>query len=177
MTSYPNWFWYPSTSAPPEWVEQIADVFHNSQENIDSVEIQGLKSDGVLAEITDGLEQIGFEIETGKNKKEKILRPVLFGENGIPRVTYEVDGVHDELGIVLEVEAGRGWMGNALYRDLIRTSLIVNAQYLVLGMMNEYRYGNNATNRSYDQAKDQLDAIYASGRLQLPFEGILLIGY
>ena len=75
------------------------------------------------------------------------------------------------------MEAGRGWMGNALYRDLIRTSLIVNAQYLVLGMMNEYRYGNNATNRSYDQAKDQLDAIYASGRLQLPFEGILLIGY
>jgi hypothetical protein len=36
-----------------------------------------------------------------------------------------VDGVHDELGILLEIEAGRGARGNAVYRDLVRTSLIV----------------------------------------------------
>ena len=180
MDSYPNWFWYPSTDTPPEWVSQIVDVFQHSQSAIDSNEIQGLKSDGVLGEVAEGLVELGFEVETGKQKKEKILRPVLFGGQGIPRVTYEVDGVHDELGIVLEIEAGRGWMGNAFYRDLIRTSLIVGAEYLVLAMMNEYRYkaGNKeTTNRSYDQARDQLDAIYASGRLQLPFKGILLIGY
>ena len=177
MTTYPNWFWYPSTSTPPKWAEEIINVFQNSQESIDSAEIQGLKSNGVLAEIADGLKQIGFEIEKGKSKQDLILRPVLFGENGVPRITYEVDGVNDELGIVLEVEAGRGWMGNALYRDLVRTSLIVNARYLVLGMINEYRYASNKVNHSYKEARDQLDAIYASGRLQLPFEGILLIGY
>jgi hypothetical protein len=26
-------------------------------------------------------------------------------------------------------------------------------------------------------SKDQLDALYASGRLRLPFEGVLLFGY
>jgi hypothetical protein len=31
--------------------------------------------------------------------------------------------------------------------------------------------------RSYDEAKDQIDAIYASQRLKLPFEGVLLFGY
>jgi len=30
---------------------------------------------------------------------------------------------------------------------------------------------------SYHEAHDQLDAIYASGRLRLPFEGVLLFGY
>jgi hypothetical protein len=48
--------------------------------------------------------------------------------------------VHDELGVVLEVEAGRGARGNAVYRDLIRTSLIVGVRYLALGVMLQYRH-------------------------------------
>lgn len=82
--------------------------------------------------------------------------------------------------VLLEVEAGRGARGNAVYRDLIRTSLIVDAQYLALGVMQEYRHksgGKNVVVHSYADAKDQLDAIYASQRLQLPFEGVLLFGY
>jgi hypothetical protein len=31
--------------------------------------------------------------------------------------------------------------------------------------------------RSYERAGDQIDAIYASERLRLPFNGILLVGY
>ena len=41
---------------------------------------------------------------------------------------------------MLEVEAGRGARGNAVYRDLIRTSLIVDVQFLALGVMTEYRH-------------------------------------
>ena len=71
-------------------------------------------------------------------------------------------------------------MGNAFYRDIVRTSLIVNARYLVIGMPRQYRYrtrGRETTDESYAHGRDQLDALFASGRLQLPFEGILLIGY
>ena len=77
---------------------------------------------------------------------------------------------------MLEVEAGRGAAGNADYRDLIRTSLIVDAEYLVLGMMLEYRTGRT-TMRSYESTRDQLDAIYASEQLRLPFKGVLVVGY
>jgi hypothetical protein len=31
--------------------------------------------------------------------------------------------------------------------------------------------------RSYENARNQLDAIYVSERLWLPFEGVVLIGY
>lgn len=46
--------------------------------------------------------------------------------------------------------------------------------------MAEYRHksgGKDIAVRSYHDAKDQVDAIYASQRLRLPFEGILLFGY
>ena len=105
---------------------------------------------------------------------------MLFGERGHERVAYEVDAVHDELGIVVEVEAGRGARGNAVYRDLVRSSLIVDVRYLALGVMSEYRHqtgGRPVSVASYREARDILDAVYASGQLGLPFEGVLLFGY
>ena len=67
-----------------------------------------------------------------------------------------------------------------MYRDLVRTSLIVDANFLALGVMLQYHHksgGKPVVVRSYNDAKDQLDAIYASQRLRLPFEGLLLFGY
>lgn len=88
--------------------------------------------------------------------------------------------MQDEERIVLEVGAGRGARGNAVYRDLIRTSLIVGVRYLALGVMTEYRHlsgGRQMAVRSYHDAREQLDAIYASGQLRLPFDGVLFFGY
>lgn len=90
--------------------------------------------------------------------------------------------VHDFADVVrtVEIEAGRGARGNAVYRDLVRASLIVDARFLVLGVMNEYRHqsaGKPIVVKSYRDARDQLDAVYASQRLRLPFEGVLLFGY
>ena len=120
-----------------------------------------------------GLETQGFQVENGP---DKISRPVLFKEQGAVEIDYRVDGFHPEYGAVLEVEAGRGAANNADYRDLVRTSLMVDSRFLVLAMMIEYRSGRQIT-RSYDNTRKRLDAIYASDRLKLPLEGILLIGY
>jgi hypothetical protein len=168
---------------PPEWVEPFCEIVAAARPQIDSASTDGLTSDLVLGHIAPGLISLGFELETGKSKSQKLTRPVLFGASGSVRVPYEVDGVHDELGIVLEVEAGRGARGNAVYRDLIRTSLIVDVRFLVLGVMRNYRHRSATSKsgvvsvRSYEDARNLLDAIYASGRLQLPFEGVLLFGY
>jgi hypothetical protein len=67
--------------------------------------------------------------------------------------------VHDELGILVEVEAGRGARGNAVYRDLVRSSLIVDQRFLVLGVMRSYRHqssGRPIIVSSYRDSKDQL---------------------
>lgn len=173
---YPSWKFFPSRSPAPEWVNTVAGAFSDAAPDIDSRVKHGVTSDQALAALRPALVAQGFEIEAGKTASGKIRRPVLFGENGRPRVAYEVDGFHPQLGIVLEVEAGRGAAGNADYRDLVRTSLIVDAEFLILAVMLEYRTGKT-TMKSYDRTRDQLDAIYASERLLLPFKGILLIGY
>jgi hypothetical protein len=46
--------------------------------------------------------------------------------------------------------------------------------------MRSYRHksgGREMDVASYAETKNQLDAVYASGRLRLPFEGLLLFGY
>lgn len=177
---YPNWIYYPTSDTPPDWVHAFLGVVAAGRDAIASVTVDGLTSDVVLAHLRPGLVGLGFEVEAGKLKTQRIRRPVLFGEGGKERVAYEIDAVHDENGIVVEVEAGRGARGNAVYRDLVRTSLIVGARFLALGLMQEYRHqsgGRAISVSSYQETKDQLDAIYASGRLVLPFEGVLVFGY
>jgi hypothetical protein len=174
--SYPMWKFYPSRSPAPSWVPQVIAAFAAAGPRIDSRSNRGVTSNKALAAVRPDLRTLGFEIEASKSKADKIWRPVLFGEVGHPRVAYEVDGFHPEHGVVLEVEAGRGAANNADYRDLIRASLMVDARYLVLAMMLKYTAGKT-TVRSYDQTRDRIDAIYASDRLKLPLEGILLVGY
>jgi hypothetical protein len=78
----------------------------------------------------------------------------------------------------MEMESGRGWMGNAVYRDIVRASLIADAKYLVIGIRQFYVYEKNDVSRNDSiSTRDLLNSIYASGRLRLPFEGVLVIGW
>lgn len=177
---YPSWQYYPISTAPPEWVHDFVAAVRTVKPLISSSAVENLNSDRVLSHLAPALEMLGYKVEAGKSSSQKIRRPVLFGENGHERVAYEVDAVHDGLGIVVEVEAGRGARGNAAYRDLIRASLIFGARFLILGVMLDYRHqsgGKTMHVKSFDETKGQLHAIYASGRLKLPFEGLLLFGY
>lgn len=179
--SYPAWSYFPSNTQPPTWVDEVAQVVDSRRQVISTEAAKtGLSSDAVLRELAPGLMALGFQVESGKARMGKIERPVLFGENGIPTVTYEVDGFHETHGIVLEVEAGRGARGNAEYRDLLRTSLILDANFLILMLPIAYRFnanGREGTEFAYRKTRDLLSAIYASQRLRFPFQGIVLVGY
>lgn len=171
---------FPRTSPPPDFVADVVSVFsrHNSEIGTDRAE-KGLTSDGVLARVRPDLLALGFEVERGKRKDEKIERPVFFGENGVPTVRYEIDAYHPEWRCGLEIEAGRGWMGNAVYRDLILASVMVNVNFLVLAVANSYRYrtgGRAIVSRDYDNATNLADTIFGHDRLKLPY-GLVVLGY
>lgn len=178
---YPRWRYFPSNSAPPEWVNALIGVVASAQLTISTETARtGFSSDEVLAVLAPGLIGLGYQVEDGKGRLGKVRRPVLFGENGIPTLTYEVDAAHPEHGIVVEIEAGRGARGNAEYRDLVRTSLILDANFLVLAQPLAYRFKSGTregTEHAYLNTVNLLEAIYASRRLRLPFDGLLLVGY
>lgn len=183
--SYPLWTYFPRNVRPAQWVLDLTASIAEARPLIDSgplpaEEAARLTSDMVLAHLRAGMESLGYQVESGKSQAQKIQRPVLFGENGRPEVMYEIDAFHDTLGIAVEVEAGRGAKGNADYRDIVRTSLLLDANFFVLLMPTTYRYrsgGKEMAAPAYAKTRDQLSAIYASQRLRLPFEGVLLVGY
>lgn len=179
-TAYPSWLYYPARERPPPWALDFVAVVLAAKDAIDTRDNRGVTSDKALLALEPGLRALGYEVEASKTRRDKIRRPVLFGEGGEEVLTWEVDAVHDALGVVVEVEAGRGARSNAVYRDLIRTSLIIDVKFLALGVQLAYRHdtdGRPVTVHSFAETKTLLDAIYASGRLQLPFEGVLLFGY
>lgn len=72
-----------------------------------------------------------------------------------------------------EIEAGRGTQGNAIYRDLIQTSLLIDVRFLALAVLIEYRFKSGAktiTSTVYRKTISLLDATYASDKLRLPLD-------
>ena len=88
-----------------------------------------MTSDQKLMLLRPALVALGFDVEGGKKAADKLRRPVLLGEMGAEERAYEVDAFHGEWGVALEVEARRGTQGNAIYRDLIPTSLLIDARF------------------------------------------------
>jgi hypothetical protein len=107
-TSYPDWFYYPSRTRPPDWVHELLEVVAAARPLIDSATGEGLTSDKVLAHLRPGLLKLGYEVEGGKHRAEKIRLPVRVGDQGRERVAYEVDAVHDEARARRNQAAGPG---------------------------------------------------------------------
>jgi hypothetical protein len=162
--AYPTWSYFPRNVKPPAWTSSFVEVVKSAEGKDIDCRAQDRPGQRCRAQQSEpGLVALGYAVESGKTKQAKVHRPVLFGENGTPSVNYEIDAFHDELGIAVEVEAGRGAAGNADYRDIVRTSLILD--------------GREHAIQAYERTRSHLDAIYASQRLKLPFEGVLLLGY
>lgn len=175
-----RYFSYPRTETPPEFADEVATVFRNHESEISTEYPEnGLKSDQVLKQIREDLIEIGFQVEAGKRKEDKIKRPVLFGENGEPELHYFVDGYHPEWRCGIEVEAGRAWKGNAIYRDLIQALVMVQVDTLVLAVPNVYRYSSGsrtAENKAFDKTKSVVDTLYGTHRFNPPYD-LVLVGY
>jgi hypothetical protein len=122
--------------------------------------------------------EIGYEVERGKRKSEKISRPVLFGPNGSVQKSFEVDAFEPVTGTILEVEAGRGVANHQFLKDFFEACAIQDANYLVIAVLNSYKPKSSKNgNRDFETVVTFFDTLFASGRLALPLKGILVIGY
>jgi len=171
---------FPRTVNPPEFAEQVAKIFRDHEQEISTTLLKkGLTSNEVLRVIRGDLERLGFECEKSKMPSGKINRPVLFGENGKSEVSYDIDASHPQWHAVLEVEAGRAWKGNVIYRDLIRASIMVGVKFLILAVPNKYQYnsaGRISVSTDYDNTRDLANALYGHDSFRLPYY-LMLIGY
>ena len=166
-----NWQYYPKSDAASTELEAVVDIFVDYQASIDSQKFD-LSSNDVLAVLTPGLLALGFEVETGKKQIEKVRVPVLFGRHGDPELTFEADAAKLESHIVLEVEAGRGVTNYQFLKDLFEACMMRNVHFAAIAVRNVYR-----RRKDFEVVTRFFDTLYASGRLQLPLQGVLVIGY
>lgn len=171
---------FPLTCPPPSFIASIVDVFCNVEASIcTSILVKGLTSNEVLAAAAPGLQQLGFEIESGSQKNDRIPRPVFFGENGGATLRYYTDAFHPGWKCALEVEAGRAWMGNAIYRDIVQALVMVDVEHLVLAVPLTYKYvsgGKQTKSTDYANAIDVASALYGHSRIRFPY-GLTVLGY
>ena len=171
---------FPKTEKPKNFALEVVEVFRTHLNKISTIDLKkGLDSDSVLAIIREDLVKIGFEVEKSKKRDDKIYRRVFFGENAETTVKYEIDAFNSKWNCGLEVEAGRAWMGNAVYRNLVQSLVMVELEHLILAVPQTYKYksnGKNLISRDYDNAKNLIDTIFSHIRFRLPYD-LTLIGY
>lgn len=171
-----RYFSYPRTEPPPDFADRLAGVFEGHEPEIGTEGLEdGLKSNEVLEVLRPDLGDLGFDVETGKSAGDKIHRPVLFGENGEPDLHYYVDAYHEDWRCGLEVEAGRAWKGNAVYRDIVQALVMVEVDTLALAVPNVYKF-SAGRNPAFDKTKSVVDTLYSTHRFEPPYR-LLLIGY
>lgn len=171
---------FPRTQPPPEFTQSILQVFRANEPSICTRTLtKGLTSDAVLGRLRGDLCALGFAVEGGKRRDDKIKRPVFFGENGEPDLQYEIDAFQPEWKCGLEIEAGRGGMGNALYRDLVQALVMVELETLVLAVANTYRYKSAEraiVSRDYDKAVAVANTLFSHSRIRMPYR-LVVVGY
>jgi hypothetical protein len=166
-----NWLYFPRSDAAPPIAINVVEAFQSVANEIDST-INNLESNGVLDQVAPFLRHLGFSVEAGKRKLDKISVPVLFGLNGKVEKSFEADAFHEAEGFVLEVEAGRGVVNNQFLKDLFQACMMQDVRFLCIAVRNVYRGAND-----FEKVCRFMDTLYASGRLNLPLSGILVIGY
>jgi len=171
---------FPKTEPPPPFASALAAVFSKYEKQVGTRLLKkGLTSNEVLTVIRDDLVALSFQVESGKQKEDKIQRPVFFGESGEPTLKYEIDAYHPEWRCGFEVEAGRAWMGNAIYRDLVQGLVMVQVDILVLAVPNAYKYrtgGRDVVSSDYDNTISVAETLYGHTRVRLPYT-LVVIGY
>lgn len=166
-----HWLYYPKSRKAPPLALQVVEAFRFASTEVDSAH-HNLPSNGVLAHLAPPLVALGFRVETGRALRQKVQVPVLFGLNGQLEKSFEADAYHEAAGFVLEVEAGRGVVNNQFLKDLFQACMMNGVTEFAVALRNNYRGIND-----FERAARFFDTLYASNRLKLPLEGVLLIGY
>ena len=173
---------FPRTEPPPPFVGLVHKAFVKNEDHIGTrVLDKSLKSDQVLEIVAGDLMQLGFEVERGKRKSEKISVPVLYGELGNPDLRYEVDAFNESFSCGIEVEAGRSLSGgNAIYRDLFQAMVMSRVKHMIIAVPNLYRSKPGKPigqgEACYESCLSIAETLYSIPRINMPY-GLTVLGY
>lgn len=162
---------FPRSHGITKDVKSVIQCFQKVENEISSEHLK-LNSNDVLEVLRPYLEELEYNVETGKTKNDKIHVPVLFGYNNQIDKSFNADALSKDGKIVIEVEAGRAVVNNQFLKDIFQACMMFEVEYLIIAVRNDYRGADD-----FMKIYTFLETLYISSRLHLPLKGILLVGY
>jgi hypothetical protein len=173
MSKYPiRWQHFPKHSPCPSALADVVTCFEDVADLVSSFTNDKQESNDVLAAVRHGLQTRGFHVETSKKSEGKLRVPVLYGANGKVDKFFEADAYHPVNKVVLEVEAGRGYVNNQFLKDLFQACVMQDVEYAAIAVRQTYR-----KSKDFEKVLAFIETLYASNRLSLPLKGLLILGY
>jgi hypothetical protein len=166
-----RWQHYPRSLPPSVLGRSIIGVFQANHQSINSRQYD-FDSNRVLSALAEALRSIGFLIEKGKKKDDKIAIPVLFGQNGRIEKAFHADGYHEQEKYMIEVEAGRAFTNYQFLKDLFQACACENVDALAVAVRNVYKKSDD-----FSKVCTFMDTVFSSRRFSLPLKEVLIIGY
>ena len=97
-----------------------------------------------------------------------------FGENGKVEKDFYVDGHHEGLNTVLEVEAGRAVTNYQFLKDFFSVCTMPDIDNCVIAVR-DITTGKSKS-KDFETVINFFDSVYAS-RMSIPLKGLLIVGY
>lgn len=166
-----NWMYYPKNMQVDNISEKIINIFESLEDSIDS-DTCTYSSNEVLSILEPDLTLNGFCVEKGKHIQDKIHVPVLFGLNGKIEKAFDADAYAKKYKYVIEVEAGRAVVNYQFLKDFFEACTMFDVNYLCVAVRNKYRGSND-----FQKVCLFFDTLYQCGRVGIPLNGLLIIGY
>ena len=172
-----NWQYFPKSHTLPDKLQGTVAVFHKHASQVCSTQkaTAMISSDDVRCVLTRGLQKIGYAVEKGKNKADKVAIPVVYGINGKPEEQFFADAYHREGQVVLKIEAAAAVTNYRFLLDLFQACVMDEVQYCVIAVRNVNKTSNGQ--RDFATVVGFMETIHASQKLKLPLAGVLIIGY
>lgn len=165
-------FFAKNNSVIDEISKKIIEVFKLHEKEI-SLETNRLTSNQVLSIIKNDLMEIGFNVEKGVKKEDRIYKNFL-------NCDFYLDAYNEEKKYIIEIEAGRAIENYQILKDLFEACVIDGVNYICIAVKLKYpikiigakhRYAMH-----YKKSLKFLDAFIKSN-VKTQLKGILLIGY
>jgi hypothetical protein len=191
-----NWQYFPRSQRLPDHLQQVVGAFKEVEASFQDHDARwrawaastdramssrpSMESNDVLRIVEPQLRAIGYDVESPGAPLQLV---VLWGPNGETRKAYEADAKREHTPgreTVIEVEAGGAHANNRWRKDLMEACIMPYVDYLVIAVRNHYWHtsgGRPINTRDFHIVTTELDALYESRRLELPLQGILVIGY
>lgn len=170
---------YPINGNIATTLTNVENAFNNVFTKINTSS-HHLKSNEVLKVVEQDLAGIGFNVEKPGNK---VILEAPINLQNTKFKNFHADAYLKSEGCLIEVEAGRAVENNQFLKDLFEACVIDDVKYLCIAVPNQYKFkskGKNMCKNVFDIVCEFIDVFYTcekNGRLNIPLNGILIIGY